>query len=166
MRSVRPVARLPAPPMTDDSRRPSGPSPHDAVVIHAILRLWESLELRQEPAGLSFRALSVLERSGPVPAAALAGPLGVPNTSLSRLGVQLVQAGLVTRTPPPQDGRGRVLALTGAARARLADLTAERAAALTAHLPPARTDAGPVLAGFGVLRTALPRLLEDRRAGG
>jgi DNA-binding MarR family transcriptional regulator len=90
-------------------------------------------------------ALSTLKRHGPMSPGELAAHERVQPPSMTRVVVALENAGLVTRTPHPTDGRQVIIGLTGAAEellsaearareawlaGRLQELTAEERAVL------------------------------------
>ena len=74
------------------------------------------------PAGLrttQFSLLSTLDRHGRRNLAALAEALLMDRTTMSRAVRPLERDGLVAVEPDPEDGRGRILAITQAGRAKL-----------------------------------------------
>ncbi|MEQ8991122.1 MAG: MarR family winged helix-turn-helix transcriptional regulator [Pseudomonadales bacterium] len=76
------------------------------------------------PAGLArsqFAVLGHLERLGPVPVSELADRLYMERTTLTRNLSPLVDGGLVDRQPSPQDARVKLVAITDAGRAKLAE---------------------------------------------
>lgn len=99
--------------------------------------------------------LAMLDRVGPMRPSAVADKLGITAASMSRLSDALGTAGLVTRTPDPDDQRAHRLGLTDAGLAALdevrregtADLAAD-IAALPAADREALTAALPVLAAL------------------
>lgn len=72
----------------------------------------------------TFKALSVVSRFGPLTLSALAERLATDKGFLSRAISELEELGLVTRTPDPNDRRSRLIAVTEAGHARLADARA------------------------------------------
>lgn len=66
-----------------------------------------------------FSLLSALDRHGPRNPAVLAEALLVDRTTMSRAVRPLERDGLVAIAPDPEDGRGRILAITPAGRAKL-----------------------------------------------
>lgn len=64
----------------------------------------------------------------------LVAALAVEKAAVSRAITQLVELGLATRTVDPDDGRGHVVALTDAARDRLAALLKARRSAMLEKL--------------------------------
>lgn len=60
----------------------------------------------------TYPVLSGLARLGPLSAAALAGEVGIDRSGASRYADRLQGAGLIERTPDPEDRRATLLALT------------------------------------------------------
>ncbi|MFB8101095.1 hypothetical protein ACFUJ0_05815 [Streptomyces sp. NPDC057242] len=126
--------------MNDDPDSTADLPDREAEVIAALLRLWENLEIRHDPASLVYRLLTLLERSGPMPPGRAARLLSVPDTSISRLTARTARAGPVASTAASGDGRGRALAMTEAGRSLLGELRAERLETLMRHVVPGVLD--------------------------
>ena len=75
-------------------------------------------------------ALATLVREGPMRPGDLAAAEALNPTMLSRVAGHLAEAGLVERTPDPQDGRASLLRATPAGERLIARLRARRAALL------------------------------------
>lgn len=103
----------------------------------------------------SLLTLGLLDRCGPCRVSALAEVARLDVSVVSRQLAQLVQSGLVTRRPDPDDGRAHLVSLSDQGRAVLAEGHAGLAhgvAERLAHWPP---DELTALAG------TLQRLLDD-----
>lgn len=72
----------------------------------------------------TFKVLSALSRMGDATLSALAERLSADKGLVSRSVSELEELGLVARTPDPADRRSRLITVTDAARARLADARA------------------------------------------
>ena len=94
-----------------------------AMTLLACTRLLRAADLAGQHCAATLRAaglpppewydvLLTLERSGPQRPRALQIALGTEQYALSRLLDRIVRAGLVTRTPCPDDARGHTLDLT------------------------------------------------------
>ncbi|MFF5635739.1 MarR family transcriptional regulator [Streptomyces sp. NPDC012825] len=149
--------------MNDDPDDAVDPSADEAATTAEVLRLWEALELGQEPASLAYRVLTLLERFGRTSPGEVAHLLAVSSTSMSRLTAQLTQDGLVVSTPAPGDGRSKVISVTPAGKLLLDELRAERLTALVLFLPSASADSEAARDGVASLRDVLRRRLQDRR---
>lgn len=107
--------------------RPKRPMPFpDHCTCFAIRRaarhVSQGYDRALAPTGLrttQFSLLSTLDRHGPRNLAALADALLMDRTTMSRAVRPLERDGLVAVGPDPDDGRGRILRITGAGRARL-----------------------------------------------
>lgn len=104
--------------------RPEQPLSEAAAALAGELRLVTSALRRQmreaQPSGLKgaqLLALMRLSREGPLTVTALARAEGIRPQSMGFNVAGLEQAGLVSRTADPQDGRQTLLSLTPAARA-------------------------------------------------
>lgn len=114
----------------------------------------EDRETGLTPARLS--ALSVLVFGGPRSLGELADAEQVTAPTMSRIAAALVDRGLVTRDPDPEDGRAVVLGATSEGRRLLEagrDRRVERLLELLASLEPAEREAA------GVTCAALGRVL-------
>lgn len=101
-------------------------------LISAAQRASEHCAARLNAAALPppewYDVLLALERGGPQRPRALQSALGTEQYTLSRLLDRMVKAGLVSRTPCPDDARGHTLELTpegGAMRAAMWPVYAE-----------------------------------------
>ena len=94
--------------------------------------------LRQEaPEDLtptSAAALATVERHGPLTPSELAAVERVKRPTATRTLRFLEEAGLVSRTPDPADGRSALLAVTGAGRERLRRLRSRKNAYLARRM--------------------------------
>jgi DNA-binding MarR family transcriptional regulator len=72
----------------------------------------------------TFKVLTTVSRLGDVTLSALAERLSADKGLVSRSVSELEELGLVARTPDPADRRSRLISVTDAARARLADARA------------------------------------------
>jgi len=102
------------------------------------------------------RVLYELGHRDGLTAAVLGRELGLDPAYLSRILRRFVRAGLVVRAPDPADGRGRLVALTGAGReafARLEDASRQRIGAMLEGAAPGRR-AG-IAAAMGEIRASL-----------
>ncbi|TDR81566.1 MarR family winged helix-turn-helix transcriptional regulator [Paludibacterium purpuratum] len=78
------------------------------------------------PTTAQGETLAYLERNGSVSIATIAENRGVKHQSMRLVIATLEEAGLVTRYPDPQDGRGVLIALTALGRAEIAEERARR----------------------------------------
>ena len=84
----------------------------------ALARVEGALKAQGLPPLAWYDVLLELERSGaPMRPHVLEGELLLAQYNLSRLLDRMEAAGLIARSPDPQDGRGRLVALTDAGRA-------------------------------------------------
>ncbi|MDI3335497.1 MarR family winged helix-turn-helix transcriptional regulator [Defluviimonas aestuarii] len=105
----------------------SAPNPHAETVwtrlVRASTRVQAEIEATLKAAGLPpldwYDALWEIEKAAPdgLRQFALQERLLLPQYGLSRLIGRIAEAGLITRTPCPEDGRGQILALTEAGAA-------------------------------------------------
>jgi len=118
------------------------------------LELWE------------FDVLSALRRQGPPyqlsPGALLRTTLVTSGTMTNRID-RLEAAGLVSRSPDPQDKRGKLVTLTAKGQARVDSALADLLTSEQALLAPVPAEARHTLARL--LRTLLAPLDADSRAG-
>ncbi len=103
-------------------------------------------------------ALATLERSGPLAPSELAKLERIKRPTATRIIAKLTDAGLVERTPDPEDGRCALVSVTAAGRALLRKLRGRKTAYLAQRL--GDLDAGDAAA---IERAAevLERMLED-----
>jgi DNA-binding MarR family transcriptional regulator len=97
--------------------------------------------LRQEAAGAgdeltptSAAALATVERHGPLTPSELAAIERVKRPTATRVLRVLAEAGLVERTPDPDDGRSALLSVTAAGRERLRRLRGRKNAYLARRM--------------------------------
>jgi DNA-binding MarR family transcriptional regulator len=74
----------------------------------------------------SYLILSWLADEGPLRAATMAESFDIDKGAVSRQLAHLVELGLVTRVPDPEDGRAMLVAASEDAQRRLADVAAHR----------------------------------------
>lgn len=79
-------------------------------------------------------ALSTVERHGPITPSELAARERIQRPTATRVLARLEDAGLVRRTPDPQDRRSSLVAVTPAARELLAELRTRKTAFLAERL--------------------------------
>jgi DNA-binding MarR family transcriptional regulator len=79
-------------------------------------------------------ALSTVERHGPITPSELAARERIQRPTATRVLARLEDAGLVRRTPDPQDRRSSLVAVTPAAREMLAELRTRKTAFLAERL--------------------------------
>jgi DNA-binding MarR family transcriptional regulator len=82
----------------------------------------------------TYPVLSGLDRYGPASAAALAGPVGLDRSVVSRHAARLTEAGLVARAPDPRDGRATLLTLTARGDAAVVETRRRLAARFDRYL--------------------------------
>ena len=90
-------------------------------VIHERARL---VHADLQPA--SYLLLAYLAESGPRRSSEISDAFGIDKGAISRQVQNLVQLGLLDRTPDPADGRATLLSATEAAGARLAEVQRHR----------------------------------------
>lgn len=83
------------------------------VAAHALTRIAATTTRDDTPAA-QWRALSVLQNEGSQRVGELAALSRTTQPGMTRLVGQLVEAGLVTRTPDPDDSRATVVTITDA----------------------------------------------------
>ncbi|MGK2876269.1 MAG: MarR family winged helix-turn-helix transcriptional regulator [Nocardioides sp.] len=102
------------------------------LVVYAA-RLIRLMKRTQDlPAGT--RMLSLLDEYGPLGITALAHLDGCSQPTMSAAVANLVDAGLVSKHPNPNDARGCVITLTDAGSQRLNDVRAQHAQTVAARL--------------------------------
>jgi DNA-binding MarR family transcriptional regulator len=74
----------------------------------------------------AYLLLAWLAEEGPVRASTIAESFGIDKGAISRQLQHLVELGLVTREPDPDDGRATLVAASGDALRRMADVAAHR----------------------------------------
>ena len=120
--------------------------------------------LRQEaPEDLtptSAAALATVERHGPLTPSELAAVERVKRPTATRTLRFLEEAGLVSRTPDPADGRSALLAVTGAGRERLRRLRSRKNAYLARRM---RSLGAEDVATLERASEILEQMLEDER---
>ncbi|MBS0360642.1 MAG: MarR family transcriptional regulator, partial [Proteobacteria bacterium] len=95
----------------------------DDYLLHLVVAIYQFRDSRLDqvlrPLGLNvsrYRVLGVLERFGASKMTELASFTAMERTTLTRVGDQLVAAGLVTRASEPRDRRQVILSLTDEGR--------------------------------------------------
>ncbi len=133
----------------------------DAVLQVGSVLLGETLELLAEVAPdlnlTHVRALTVLERSGPLRLADVASALDVTPTTVTRVADRLADAHLVDRRRQADDRREVTLVISGAGSRILAEMHARRRALLDERLATASaTDLHATLRVLAQLATSTP----------
>lgn len=120
-----------------------------STLIGEFRRVYAGMAATASPGMLpgTFKVLSVIERRGPVTASWLAEHLAADKGQVSRHISELEALGFVTRTPDPDDGRIRLIAVTE-----------EGATRLTAAREPYEERLHEVLAGWPI--ESIDRLVE------
>ncbi|SDC17810.1 transcriptional regulator, MarR family [Geodermatophilus telluris] len=118
-------------------------------------------ELHPDLDGAAYGLLALLQDAGPLRASDLVARLGLDKSTVSRQVASLVDLGMVTREPDPDDGRAQVLRTSAEGAARLAGIREVRRARWEADLSgwPAQD-----VATLGDLLARLNRLGEAREA--
>jgi DNA-binding MarR family transcriptional regulator len=126
-----------------------------------------SRRLRQEAAGAageltptSAAALATVERHGPLTPSELAEVERVKRPTATRTLRVLGEAGLVERTPDPEDGRSALVSITAAGRERLRRLRGRKNAYLARRMRDLPDDDVATLTRAAAI---LERVLEDER---
>jgi DNA-binding MarR family transcriptional regulator len=81
-----------------------------------------ALQVHPELNATSYALLATLGEFGPRRAAVLAEMFAMDKGTVSRVVHQLLELGLVQRTPDPEDGRASIISVTEAATSRLAHM--------------------------------------------
>jgi DNA-binding MarR family transcriptional regulator len=118
----------------------------------AVGRLQRRIRIDSGDSPLQLAALATTEQHGPLRLSELAKREAVTAPTMSRVLTALGEQGLVVRTPDPLDGRGVLVTVTDAGRARLDEIRTHRTAFVARrlqHLAPAQRAA---------IRAALPAL--------
>lgn len=95
----------------------------------AVMRMVRRLRAEKSDADISdsqYAVLGVLDRKGPMTAAALAQHERIRPPSMTRIVAGLLEAGLVERTAHPEDGRAQLVALSEAGREAVAETRRRR----------------------------------------
>ena len=118
-------------------------------------------ELHPDLDGAAYGLLALLQDAGPLRASDLVARLGLDKSTVSRQVSSLVELGMVTREPDPDDGRAQVLSTSAEGSARLARIREVRRARWEADMSgwPAQD-----VATLGELLARLNRLGEAREA--
>jgi DNA-binding MarR family transcriptional regulator len=120
-----------------DGVAPGGQADEDtARLLVAVRRLFRSLR-RVTPAGLgngSLSALATLVKCGSMRHGDLAEREGVTPPTLSRIVAALVDSGLVSRSPDPEDGRAWLVCATAEGEAAVVGMRSARIQELTRRL--------------------------------
>ncbi|SFQ00762.1 transcriptional regulator, MarR family [Geodermatophilus dictyosporus] len=151
---------------------PQQPDAHESFVrlereIGLLLRRSRAIsarlarELHPDLDGAAYGLLALLQDAGPLRASDLVARLGLDKSTVSRQVSSLVELGMVTREPDPDDGRAQVLTTSAEGSARLARIREARRARWEADLSgwPAQD-----VATLGDLLARLNRLGEAREA--
>lgn len=85
-----------------------------------------ALQVHPELNATSYTILGTLAEFGPRRAADLAGLFAMDKGTVSRVVHQLLELGLVERSPDPADGRASIISVTAEATERLAAMHAQR----------------------------------------
>jgi DNA-binding MarR family transcriptional regulator len=91
-------------------------------------------ELHPDLDGAAYGLLALLQDAGPLRASDLVARLGLDKSTVSRQVASLVDLGMVTREPDPDDGRAQVLRPSAEGTARLAGIREARRARWEADL--------------------------------
>jgi DNA-binding MarR family transcriptional regulator len=102
---------------------------HLRAAVGAFVR--KTREGASTPSSAQSETLSLLERKGPLSAAALARLRGVTHQSMRVTAGELVEQGLVADTPDPEDGRSKLYQLNAEGQRTLHALRQARARWLT-----------------------------------
>ncbi len=99
-----------------------------ATLIRRIRRVIteRAREVHEELQPAAYLILANLVEHGPKRASALVEEFGIDKGAISRQVQQLVDLGLVERTPDPADGRAMMLGVTDEGRSRLTDTSRQR----------------------------------------
>src|SRR5262245_31816877 len=141
--------------MTSRTATPAMTAEDVARLRASIGVLARSLRYTEAGAGLTPSELTTLfaiARSGPIGLSELAAQQRLNPTMLSRIAGKLCEAGLIERTPSPDDRRVATVALTAAGRRRFRAIREERTASL------ARSVESLTPADAAALVAALPAL--------
>ncbi|PRY37742.1 DNA-binding MarR family transcriptional regulator [Geodermatophilus tzadiensis] len=151
---------------------PQRPDAHESFVrlereIGLLLRRSRAIsarlarELHPDLDGAAYGLLALLQDAGPLRASDLVTRLGLDKSTVSRQVASLVDLGMVTREPDPDDGRAQVLSTSAEGSARLARIREVRRARWEADMSgwPAQD-----VATLGELLARLNRLGEAREA--
>jgi DNA-binding MarR family transcriptional regulator len=115
-----------------------------------------AVQVHPELNATTYMMVSVLEEQGPRRAADLAETFALDKGSVSRAVHQLVELGLIVRTPDPADGRASILAVTDDAVRRLGQVHTRRRETFDHRLAAWPVDEIEVLAaGLGRFNLAL-----------
>jgi DNA-binding MarR family transcriptional regulator len=99
-----------------------------------------ALQVHPELNATSYTLLGTLSEFGPRRAADLAEMFAMDKGTVSRVVHQLLELGLVQRTPDPEDGRASIISVTEAATDRLAHMHELRRELFGARLADWRAD--------------------------
>jgi DNA-binding MarR family transcriptional regulator len=132
-----------------------------AALSRVVRRLLRNGRLEPRLRGAHVELLHIIAAKPGIGVRSAARVLHLADNSVSTLVNQLVSAGLVTRTPAPEDRRVAHLEITDAARRRLAAWRrrrAELAATVFADLPP--EDVSAIAAALPALRRVVSKLAD------
>lgn len=98
--------------------------PSIVLSAHALARI-AAQEAHNEAPSAQWRVLSILDRGGALRVGALAAAARTTQPGMTRLIGELDRAGLVTRSPDPDDSRATVVTIAPAGRTALAEWRSE-----------------------------------------
>ena len=134
--------------------------------LQRALRCVTMVNVKGQDTGIALQGVLRFIGEGETRAAHLAERLGVSAPVLSRHVAELADAGLVVRTPDPDDGRAQLLALSPRGKEKLAELVRHRAETLQAYLADwNEDDATATAAMLNKLTTSLKNSIRARAAG-
>jgi DNA-binding MarR family transcriptional regulator len=134
------------------------PAPLAAELRVSVMRTARRLRRERSSADITdgqYSVLAALDRGGPATLRALADGDRVQPPSMTRTVTALAEAGLVARTPHPDDGRQVVVTLTEAGSRHVAETRRRRDAWLAARLGEMDAEDRAVLARASVLLAQL-----------
>ena len=153
-------------PRTPPEEEAPSPTPEEVDAVMAAARVFiavcaQSVASVEDQVTLpQLRVLVMIASRGPQNLASVAQGLGVHPSNATRRCDKLVEAGLIHRSEDPGDRRNLILRLTPAGRALVANMAAQRRAAIENVLgkmpAPQRRDLLPALLAFGQAAGELP----------
>jgi DNA-binding MarR family transcriptional regulator len=134
--------------------------------LQRALRCVSMINVKGQSTGIALQGVLKFIGEGETRAAHLAERLGVSPPVLSRHVAELAEAGLVIRTPDPDDGRAQLLALSPLGQEQLAGLVRQRAETLQGYLADwNEDDAVATGAMLSKLTASLKNSIRARTAG-